>query len=120
MYQPVYFQAAEFEKCSPSCSMSQMDVNLLIMLDNLRFACGFPLVLSSAYRSSDWDKAKGRSGSGPHTKGLAVDIICRDSYHRRVILENALRMKFQGIGIAETFIHLDISPRHYGPTVWLY
>lgn len=120
MYHPTFFRAAEFKKCSPSCEMLQMDQGFLIMLDELRSKCGFPIILNSAYRSSDWDKAKGRSGSGPHTKGIAVDISCTDSYHRRVILQHALQMKFTGIGIAETFIHLDTAPRHYGCSVWLY
>lgn len=120
MYQPVFFKAAEFEKCSPACSMLQMDQNLLIMLDELRSKCGFPIILTSAFRSSDWDKAKGRSGTGPHTKGMAVDIVCRDSFHRRVVLQHALQMKFTGIGISDTFIHLDIKPRSYGCSVWLY
>lgn len=120
MYVPVFFKPEEFTKCTPSCNLSDMDTNLLVMLDTLRNLCGFPLVLTSAYRSPDWDKAKGRSGSGPHTKGMAVDISCRDSHHRRVLLEHALKMKFQGIGIADTYIHLDIVPRQYGPLVWVY
>lgn len=120
MYIPRYFKELEFANCTPACSMSQMDQNLLIMLDTLRSACGFPIMLNSAFRSSEWDKSKGRSGTGPHTKGMAVDIPCWDSSRRHKILECALKMKFQGIGIAKTYIHLDIVPRGTGPIIWVY
>lgn len=122
MYVPTYFKEEEFTKLTPSCHISDMHEALLWRLDKLRAAVGQPFVITSAYRSPEWDIAKGRSGQGPHTKGLAVDISCPDSYFTRRVLEEALRRKdyWHGIGIGKNFIHLDIMYRQSGPLVWGY
>lgn len=120
MYVPIYFKESEFQRLVPSCSISQMDDNLLELLDELRELVGTPLVITSAYRSPDWDLAKGRSGKGAHTKGMGVDISAPNSYFTRLVLQHALRMPFTGIGIGKNFIHLDIMYRDNAPLVWGY
>lgn len=122
MYEPRYFKEEEFKKLTPSCSIAQMDENLLEGLDELREAVNMPFVLTSAYRSSDWDLAKGRSGEGPHTKGMAVDISCPNSLFARRVLVEALKRPqyFKGIGIGKKFIHLDVMWRNCSPLVWGY
>lgn len=106
-YQPKYFSPREFNICTPGCDISQMDENFLKKLDLLREYCGFPLVLSCAFRSVEYDKAKGRSGESFHCKGCAVDIICTDSFRRWDIVHNAMYCGFNGIGIGKNFIHID-------------
>lgn len=101
-----YFHDLEFLACTPVCNISQMDEVFLNQLDELREACGFPLVLNCAYRSSAWDISKGRSGASYHTKGRAVDIRCCDSIKRAIIVENALHLGFS-VGVYLTFIHID-------------
>lgn len=122
MYIPIYFREEEFQQLTPSCSISQMDETLLEGVDELREAVGLPFVLTSAYRSPYWDLAKGRSGDGPHTKGMAVDISAPNSYFARRVLEEALKRPhiFMGIGIGKLFIHLDVMYRNYAPLVWGY
>lgn len=87
------------------------------MLDDLRERCGFPLHLTSAFRSRDYDMKKGRSGNSLHTKGEAVDIHCTDSFKRGSIIKNSALVGFNGIGVADKFIHLDIRSL---PCCWLY
>lgn len=87
--------------------MSDMDEDFLLMLDDLRERCGFPLVLNSAYRSKEYDLSRGRTGEGYHTLGRAVDIACCDSSKRAWIVKNAIEVGFKGIGISSTYIHLD-------------
>lgn len=122
MYEPIYFREEEFQRLTPSCSIVQMDENLLEGLDELREAVGLPFIITSAYRSSDWDLAKGRTGKGPHTKGMGVDISCPNSLFARRVLEEALKRPqyFKGIGIGKNFIHLDVMYRPYAPLVWGY
>lgn len=122
MYIPIYFKEEEFQKLTPSCSIVQMDETLLEGIDELREAVWLPFVISSAYRDSYWDLAKGRTGNGPHTKGMAVDISCPNSYFTRRVLEEALKRShiFKGIGIGKGFIHLDVMYREYAPLVWGY
>ncbi len=122
MYIPIYFKDEEFQQLTPSCSISQMDNKLLEGIDELREIVGLPFILTSAYRSRDWDLAKGRTGNGAHTKGMAVDISAPNSYFVRRVLEEALKLTqyFQGIGIGKEFIHLDTMFRNYAPLVWGY
>lgn len=112
-----YFDESEFLRCSPPCSMSQMDPVLLSRLDELREIVGFPIVLNSAFRSADYDVSRGRSGKGMHTYGQAVDVRCSSSAQRGAIVAAALSLGFNGIGIASTFIHLDIRK---DLSIWLY
>ena len=102
-----YFSESEFKKCVPSCSERDMDGAFLSLLDDVRERVGIPLVLNCAYRSSSWDKSKGRSGNSAHTRGLAVDIRCNTSANRMKIVRAALDCGIRRIGIGKSFIHLD-------------
>lgn len=102
-----WFKPIEFEQASPSCHIEQMDLRLLEMLDDLREAVGFPLVINSAYRTKEYDLLRGRTGCGYHTLGRAVDIACTDASKRAWIVAKAIEVGFKGIGVASTYIHLD-------------
>ena len=102
-----YFSESEFKKCVPSCSIEDMDGAFLSLLDEVRERAGIPLVLNCAYRSSSWDKSKGRSGNSAHTRGKAVDIRCNTSATRFKIVKAALECGVRRIGIAKSFVHLD-------------
>lgn len=121
-YKPIYFTSEEFYRCVPSCLISDMDEQLLRKLDRLRKLVDAPLILSSAYRSVEYEKEKGRRGTSSHTLGKAVDILCSDSSLRYRIIRYALLLGFNRIGIADSFIHLDISPlvNHSKNIIWTY
>lgn len=102
-----YFKPAEFNRCSPSCSIEDMDADFLALLDKVREDAGIPLVLTCAYRSKSYDKAKGRSGNSAHTKSCAVDIRCNASQTRMKIVQSALKNGITRIGIGKTFVHID-------------
>ena len=102
-----YFTESEFNRCTPSCSMEDMDDEFLLLLDELREKCGFPLVLNCAYRNRDYDIKKGRSGNSAHTKGKAVDIRCNSSSTAYAIVKNAIELGISRIGIGNGFIHID-------------
>ena len=89
-------------------------------LDTAREIAGIPFVLTSAYRSPEWDKSKGRSGSGAHTMGQAVDIKCNTSWNRFLVVNALLKAGFKRIGVAKTFIHADDSETHDQEVMWLY
>lgn len=112
-----YFAEEEFRKCVPACLKSQMDTNFLKRLNRARRSAGLPFVLTSAYRSEEWDKSKGRTGNSYHCKGRAVDIRCLDSNSRAVIVKSLIDAGFNGIGISYTFIHVDDRQIK---TLWLY
>lgn len=115
-----YFKDSEFARCSPSCSINDMQQSTLDKLDKARELAGIPFVLTSAHRSSAHDKAKGRSGTGSHTLGHAVDIKCNTSSNRFLIVDALLKAGFKRIGIANNFIHADDSIQHAQAVIWTY
>lgn len=115
-----YFTEEEFKRCTPSCSMSDMDDKLLEVLDNVRELAGIPIVLNCAYRSKSWDIKKGRSGNSSHTRGLAVDIRCTTSTNRYKILNALMELGIPRIGIDDNFIHFDIDDSLPQGVVWHY
>lgn len=102
-----YFKPEEFEKCTPSCKIDDMDEEFMQKLDDARSICSFPFVLNSAFRAKEYELQKGRSGSSSHCKGLAVDISCLTSVCRLKMLMCLLAVGFRRIGIYPTFIHVD-------------
>lgn len=101
-----YFKPSEFKSCNPSCSIDAMDSRFLKDLDACRHIAGVPFRLLSAYRSSDYDKSKGRSGNGYHCSGRAVDVACVDGESRRAIIEGCLAVGLT-FGVYPSFIHID-------------
>lgn len=110
-----YFPDIEFDRCDPPCKRSDMDIAFLRRLTAARMVAGVPFTLNCAYRTSAHDIARGRSGQGYHTRGRAVDIRCHDAAMRFKIVDAAIREGIFGIGIYETFVHLD--DRHT-PCIW--
>ena len=115
-----YFAPSEFRKCVPSCEIGQMDPGFLRLLDEVREAAGIPLVLNSAFRSADWEKAHKRTGTSSHTKGLAVDIRCTTSANRYKIVAAALGAGICRIGVARTYVHLDADDTKAQGVIWDY
>lgn len=117
-----FFKDEEFKRCSPPCSIEDMQQSTLDMLDKLRELAGIPIVLNSAYRSPEHDKARGRSGTGAHTTGHAVDIRCNTGTTRYKVLRAAFAAGFKRIGVEGSFIHVDNSdnPAHVQNTTWIY
>lgn len=115
-----YFKEAEFQKCTPSCSLQQMDQRFMNTLDALRAQAGIPLKLSCAYRSVAWDKSKGRTGDSAHCKGKAADIVCNANNTRSKIIRAALAIGIRRIGIGKNFIHVDTDTTKSQDVIWHY
>ena len=111
------FDEKEFRWATPTCSLSDMDATFMDRLQTARDIAGVPFKVNSAYRSVDWEKYKNRSGNSMHCLGRAIDISCRDSKQRHVILNALLQAGFNGIGIGRTFIHVDDRG---DKMIWLY
>ena len=112
-----YFAESEFQRCVPKCKKSDMDAKFMRRLNTARRFAGLPFVLNSAFRSVEHEKLMNRTGNSFHTKGRAVDIKCLDGNSRAVIVSALIKAGFHGIGISNTFIHVD--DRHI-KTIWLY
>ena len=115
-----YFSESEFKKCTPKCSLQDMDQSFMSKLDTARNIAGIPFVLNSAYRSKEWEIKQGRAGTSSHCEGKAVDIRCGSDYSRFIIIDALLKAGFNRIGVAKTFIHVDSSTTHSQKVTWLY
>lgn len=115
-----YFSESEFKRCTPSCSLQDMDQGFMQTLDALRSLAGIPLVLNCAYRSKEYEKKKGRSGNSAHTRGKAADIRCNANGTRSKIVTAALALGITRIGIGKNFVHVDTDKSLPQNVIWHY
>lgn len=115
-----YFAEAEFQKCTPACSLQDMNRSAMWIFDAVREAAGIPLVINCAYRSPEWDRSKGRSGNSAHCKGMALDIRCTSSANRMKIVAAAVEVGIKRIGIAKNYVHLDVDDSLPQDVMWDY
>ena len=118
----------------PCCCKNEINESFLASLTDAREYCRIPMLINSGYRCEKHnkkvggkvgDKAKGIQAS-THTVGAAADIHCTESRQRALILCGLLEAGFSRIGIAKTFIHVDMADRLEGDdkkveaVFWLY
>lgn len=115
-----YFGESEFKRATPSCSLQDMKQSTMDRFDTAREYAGIPFVFNSAFRSVAWEKKKGRTGTGSHTLGRALDIRATTDRTRAKVLIALIMAGFTRIGIAKTYIHADDSENHSQEVVWLY
>ena len=107
----------------------KIDEAFMDRLQALRDKLGFPLVVSSAYRTPAYNAKVSDSGpDGPHTTGHAVDLIANGP-RAYAIVGAAAGLGFTGIGLSQKgdvrarFVHLDDLPMSTTlprPWIWTY
>lgn len=112
-----YFNRDEFA-CKETGNNDIKD-EFIHKLDRLREACGFPFVITSGYRDPSHSAERHKpNGGGTHTQGIAADIQVSGGAQRMQIVKMANALDFNGIGVAKTFVHVDIRDRT--PVLWSY
>ena len=111
-----YFELSDFD-CQET-GENEMDEQFIHRLDDLREACGFPFVVTSGFRSNEHSLEKVKSKPGQHCKGIAADIRVNNGVERYAIVNHALRLGFNGVGVAKSFVHVDV--RTTEPVIWSY
>lgn len=120
------FTEAEF-RC-PRSQEAKMDAEFMRQLQILRDRFGKPMVLTSGYRSPEYNAQVSSTGTtGPHTTGKAADFLVsgEDAY---TLVWMALEQGFSGVGINQRgphdkrFVHLDLleAPEYPRPRIWSY
>ena len=108
-------------KCS-CCGLVDVSSDLLDLLQEARNELG-PLQITSFYRCPSHNDSVSSTGpTGPHTTGKSCDIHVSNSQHRKTLIDYFAN-KVTGLGIAKTFIHIDIIPQAElpnRPNCWLY
>mgnify|MGYP005997352067 FL=1 len=111
-----YFKISEFD-CQET-GENNMDEVFLSMLDILREKCDFPFIINSGYRSVNHSIERKKKTLGTHTKGIAADIKVANGMQRRKIVNNAIALGFNGVGVHDNFVHVDM--RKSFPVLWCY
>jgi|TARA_B110000438_G_scaffold10199_2_gene10358 uncharacterized protein YcbK (DUF882 family) len=111
-----YFKLDEFD-CQETGD-NEISEDFVHELDKLREACGFSFKITSGYRSREHSVEKRKQNPGTHAQGIAADIAVQGGAQRMLLVKNALELGFTGIGVARTFIHVDI--RETTPVLWCY
>ena len=96
-----------------------MNKDFLFVLDEAREFAGIPFVINSAYRSPNHPLSI-KNPSSSHIKGLAVDIKATDNATRFKIVEALISVGFTRIGIADTFVHVDLDFDKRQNIIWTY
>ena len=110
----------------PCCGKNEMNQLFIDTLRASREYSNTPFVINSGYRCEKHNKKIGGVSSSTHIVGSAADIHCTESRQRALILCGLLEAGFSRIGIAKTFIHVDMADRLEGKdnkveaVFWLY
>jgi len=115
-----YFEYEEFDSPDIQGSGQLMDTKLLNMIDEAREIYGKPIHVTSGYRTEAHNRKVGGVDSSSHLKGLAIDVACVISDDRFKMLNALLEVGFNRIGIAGTFIHVDIDKNKSQNVIWTY
>jgi uncharacterized protein YcbK (DUF882 family) len=120
-----HFSRSEFA-CGCGCGFGlqpgDVDPVLVGLLEDIRATVGGPLRLTSGCRCEAHNAAVGGVPGSVHTLGQAADIQVEGGRHRRQVLDAAIRHQAGGVGVARSFIHVDV---HHGsikprPSAWSY
>lgn len=121
-----YFTTSEFDSPDKPGSGSLMSETILDMLDDVREKFGKPIVINSGYRTEGHNAKVGgkpktdTSKGSSHMYGLAVDISCKNSTDRFHLIYLLQETGFQRIGVAGSFIHVDIDFDKSQEVMWTY
>jgi len=115
-----YFNYEEFDSPDIQGSGQLMDPELLDMIDKAREIYGKPIRVNSGYRTEDHNRKVGGVDSSSHLKGLAIDVACIRSKDRFEMLTALIEVGFNRIGVASTFIHIDVDKNKSQNVIWTY
>lgn len=114
-----YFKPEEFA-CKCGCGFIAMDDELIKDLDIIREVLKKPLIIDSGCRCEKRNKDMGGKKDSDHLAGKAVDVRVVNSHTRFIILNRALALGIDRIGIGSSFIHLGRNPENPQEVIWLY
>jgi len=120
-----YFKLSEFDCPFEEGSGSKMNYTFLEKLDQARGLAGIPFKITSGYRTKEYNEDLIRrnykaSKNSSHLKALAADISVKDSKSRFIVFNSLLLAGFTRIGIADTFIHVDLDTDKTQNVIWTY
>lgn len=117
-----YFTSQEFDSPDKPGSGELIDPILVQKLDSMRVIVGFPIIINSGVRTTEHNKLVGGKKYSAHTAPCycAVDIKVKNGTQRDKLIRAAMQVGITRIGIAETFLHIDIDSSKPQHVIWTY
>ena len=85
-------------------------------LQKLRDELGLPIKINSGYRTKTYNKKIGGATNSMHVQAKAADIVVTDitptNLYKRIekLIEEG-KVNFKGVGVYDTFVHVDVRGR---------
>ena len=114
-----HFSRSEME-CKCGCGLMNMKDSTMQMLERVRLRYGAPMTINSACRCPARNEAEGGKPGSAHPDGYAVDAKVANGRQRWDLVDAAIEVGFNRIGIAKGFVHLDNHPDKFPNVIWSY
>lgn len=116
-----HFNSIEFA-CKCGCGYDDVHPQLIDLLEDMRNDIDEAVFIESGCRCQNHNTAEGGVTNSAHTKGMAADVRLGYMYgpQRYAVVRAAVRNNALGIGVAKTFIHVDVDESLPRPAVWSY
>ncbi len=115
-----WFKLSEFDSPDRPGSGELMEPEVVQALDITRDIYGFPMVITSGFRSVEHNKKVGGSRQSSHLLGYAADIAVPNSQRRYLLVEALLDAGFNRLGLGKDFVHVDMDPNKTPNCIWVY
>ena len=103
-----HFKIKEFAQKDGKCDKILINSELVQVLEDIREHFNAPVIITSGYRTPEYNAKIGGVKNSQHTKGTAADIRVKEVPASKV--QQYLKRKYQdkyGIGSYRTFTHID-------------
>ena len=115
-----HFSREEFA-CECGCGFDAVNPGLVDVLEWVRsLSGGVPLVINSGCRCPNHNAESGGVPNSPHLRGNAVDIAVEGGKRRYDIVKAAILGGALGVGVAKTYVHIDVDDDTPRPAIWTY
>ena len=107
-----HFRVKEFAQKDYKCDKILIESELVKVLEDVRTHFNMPVIITSGYRTTEYNKKIGGVKNSQHTKGTAADIKVKMVQASEV--QSYLNRKYPdkyGIGKYKNFTHIDVREK---------
>lgn len=108
-----HFKVREFA-CKDGSQAVFIDTHLVAILDILRNKIGKPVIITSGYRTPEWNTKCGGAKYSYHMRGMAADIRVNEMTPKQVAnILNGIIPNECGIIVYSGWVHIDTRSNKY-------
>lgn len=118
-----HFETDEFDcRCGCGFGHREGDVSaaLIDALEEMRSIIGRPIKIASGCRCNEYNREVGGVDNSAHTRGSAADLVVYGGEDRFLVVGAAYQVGMLGVGVAKSFVHVDVDIVLPRPAAWVY